>query len=108
DPSGQLERGPVMIGPAEGDEHGMVTVDRRNAFALDQHGDVARRLLQHSAHVTTGYAFADERPAPVHDDEIDVLLGREPDEVGARVRRGEGDRAAWNAVLDEHLPATVQ
>jgi hypothetical protein len=64
DPSGELERSPVVIGAAEGNEHRVVTVDRGNPFALDEHGDVARRVLEHGADVAAGYAFADEGRRP--------------------------------------------
>ena len=61
---------------------------------LDEHGDVARRLVEHLADRTARDAFAEQRPAAVEQDEVDLLLRGEPDVVLPGQDARERDRAA--------------
>ena len=97
----ELERGPVVLAAAERHHHRVLGVDRRHALPLDEHGDVARRLLEDLADRAARDAVAEQRPAAVEQHEVDLLLGGEAHVVLPGQDRREGDRARGDAALGQ-------
>ncbi len=99
DPRAELERGPVVLGAAERDEHGAGRADvDRVGLARHEHGHVTRGVLEQLAHLAHRHALAEQGPASVGEDEIDRLALDDVHEIRARVAARERDAAGHHAL----------
>ena len=101
DPGGQLERGPVVLGAAEGDEHGAIVRGQDSLLSRATSTHVAGRVAQDGADVAARDTRAEQRAAAVEHQQVDRLLFGEADQVAARFGRGEDGGARVDVVGDQ-------
>ena len=75
------------------------------SWPLDEHGDVARRLLEHLADGAARNALAEQRPPAVEQHEVDLLLRGEAHVVLPGQDAREGERPGGDAALGRALRA---
>ena len=75
DPGAELERRPVVLGAAEGHDarRPRASAARPAPSRATSTADVAGRLAEHRAHVAARDALAEQRPAPVHQHQGDLV-----------------------------------
>ena len=97
-----------MVAAAERHHHRVAGVDRRHVLPLDEHGDVARRLLEHLPDGSLRNALAEERPAAVQQDQVDLLLRGEAHVVLPGQDRREGGDSSGDARARGGRPPRLQ
>ena len=107
-PRCELERGPVVLGPAERDDHARPGCGRhRLPLAGHQHGHVARRLPEDLADVAPGDAVSKQRAPAVQQHQVDLVATRKPHQVAPRVAGGDGHGARRDPLVEQPEPSPL-
>ena len=104
EPRAELDRRPVVLGPAERDEHG--ALGRRVPRNEQRH--VAGRLLEEGSQLLVGSSLGQELVGGVGEQEIDVELGGEPSQLRTGRRRRERGRTGYDTARFECRPALFE
>jgi hypothetical protein len=97
-----------MLNAAEGDNHWMFGVQLNEAFPLHQHRDIARRVRQDRTDLTARDGLAEQGATPLEEQQIDLVLGGEPDEIAPAIGRHESDGPGRDAPAHQRLALEVE